>query len=321
MAGKNNQGNFHQLFYCMNIISQFPRESSNGSFKRQKSIFRSIIDEEGQYKQEKGRYHLYLSYACPWAHRTLIVRELKELDAVVSVSFVNPIRDDKGWCFESENNQYIDPLNGFSYLMEAYKIMDSKYDMRVTVPVLWDKQTEQIVNNESSDIIIMLNNDFNQYTNSKLDLYPEGMRIEIDEINQYIYTNINNGVYKCGFAANQEVYEGEVANLFNALDKIELRLAGRTYLVGDRLSLADIRLFVTLIRFDAVYFNHFKTNRQHIYEYTNLWNFVKLLYNNDQIKPTVKFDEIKDHYFKTHPSINPSGIVPVGPNIEKLLST
>ena len=305
----------------MNIISQFPRESSNGSFKRQKSIFRSIIDEESQYKPEKGRYHLYLSYACPWAHRTLIVRELKELDAVVSVSFVNPIRDDKGWCFESENNQYIDPLNGFSYLMEAYNIMDSKYDMRVTVPVLWDKQTEQIVNNESSDIIIMLNNDFNQYTNSKLDLYPEGMRIEIDEINQYIYTNINNGVYKCGFAANQEVYEGEVANLFNALDKIELRLAGRTYLVGDRLSLADIRLFVTLIRFDAVYFNHFKTNRQHIYEYTNLWNFVKLLYNNDQIKPTVKFDEIKDHYFKTHPSINPSGIVPVGPNIEKLLST
>lgn len=305
----------------MNIISQFPRESSNGSFKRQKSIFRSIIDEEGQYKQEKGRYHLYLSYACPWAHRTLIVRELKELDAVVSVSFVNPIRDDKGWCFESENNQYIDPLNGFSYLMEAYNIMDSKYDMRVTVPVLWDKQTKQIVNNESSDIIIMLNSKFNQHTDSKLNLYPEGMRIEIDEINLYIYTNINNGVYKCGFAANQEVYEGEVANLFNALDKIELRLAGRTYLVGDRLSLADIRLFVTLIRFDAVYFNHFKTNRQHIYEYTNLWNFVKLLYNNDQIKPTVKFDEIKDHYFKTHPSINPSGIVPVGPNIEKLLST
>ena len=305
----------------MNIISQFPRESSNGSFKRQKSIFRSIIDEEGQYKQEKGRYHLYLSYACPWAHRTLIVRELKELDAVVSVSFVNPIRDDKGWCFESENNQYIDPLNGFSYLMEAYKIMDSKYDMRVTVPVLWDKQTKQIVNNESSDIIIMLNSKFNQYTDSKLNLYPEELKIEIDELNQYIYSNINNGVYKCGFAANQEVYEGEVANLFNALDKIELRLAGRTYLVGDRLSLADIRLFVTLIRFDAVYFNHFKTNRQHIYEYTNLWNFVKLLYNNDQIKPTVKFDEIKDHYFKTHPSINPSGIVPVGPNIEKLLST
>ena len=305
----------------MNIISQFPRESSNGSFKRQKSIFRSIIDEESQYKPEKGRYHLYLSYACPWAHRTLIVRELKGLDAVVSVSFVNPIRDDKGWCFESKNNPYIDPLNGFSYLMEAYNIMDSKYDMRVTVPVLWDKQTKQIVNNESSDIIIMLNSKFNQYTDSKLNLYPEGMRIEIDELNQYIYSNINNGVYKCGFAANQEVYEGEVANLFNALDKIELRLAGRTYLVGDRLSLADIRLFVTLIRFDAVYFNHFKTNRQHIYEYTNLWNFVKLLYNNDQIKPTVKFDEIKDHYFKTHPSINPSGIVPVGPNIEKLLST
>ena len=305
----------------MNIISQFPRESSNGSFKRQKSIFRSIIDEESQYKPEKGRYHLYLSYACPWAHRTLIVRELKELDAVVSVSFVNPIRDDKGWCFESENNQYIDPLNGFSYLMEAYNIMDSKYDMRVTVPVLWDKQTKQIVNNESSDIIIMLNSKFNQYTDSKLNLYPEGMRIEIDEINQYIYTNINNGVYKCGFASSQKVYDSEVDNLFTALNKIELRLKDRKYLVGDSITLSDIRLFVTLIRFDVVYFNHFKTNRQHIYEYTNLWNFVKLLYNNEQIKSTVKFDEIKDHYFKTHPSINPSGIVPVGPNIEKLLST
>ena len=305
----------------MNIISQFPRESSNGSFKRQKSIFRSIIDEESQYKPEKGRYHLYLSYACPWAHRTLIVRELKGLDAVVSVSFVNPIRDDKGWCFESKNNQYIDPLNGFSYLMEAYNIMDSKYDMRVTVPVLWDKQTKQIVNNESSDIIIMLNSKFNQYTDSKLNLYPEGMRIEIDEINQYIYTNINNGVYKCGFASSQKVYDSEVDNLFTALNKIELRLKDRKYLVGDSITLSDIRLFVTLIRFDVVYFNHFKTNRQHIYEYTNLWNFVKLLYNNEQIKPTVKFDEIKDHYFKTHPSINPSGIVPVGPNIEKLLST
>jgi len=237
------------------------------------------------------------------------------------VSFVNPIRDDKGWCFESENNQYIDSLNGFNYLMDAYKIMDSKYDMRVTVPVLWDKQTKQIINNKSSDIIIMLNSKFNQYTYSKLNLYPEKLKIEIDELNQYIYSNINNGVYKCGFATDQEVYEGEVANLFNALDKIELRLEGRTYLAGDRLSLADIRLFVTLIRFDAVYFNHFKTNRQHIYEYTNLWSFVKLLYNNEQIKPTVKFDEIKDNYFKTHPSINPSGIVPVAPNIEKLLST
>jgi putative glutathione S-transferase len=167
----------------------------------------------------------------------------------------------------------------------------------------------------------MLNSKFNQYTDSKLNLYPEGMRIEIDEINQYIYTNINNGVYKCGFASSQKVYDSEVDNLFTALNKIELRLKDRKYLVGDSITLSDIRLFVTLIRFDVVYFNHFKTNRQHIYEYTNLWNFVKLLYNNEQIKPTVKFDEIKDHYFKTHPSINPSGIVPVGPNIEKLLST
>ena len=198
--------------------------------------------------------------------------------------------------------------------------MDTEYNMRVTVPVLWDKQTKQIVNNESSDIIIMLNSQFNKYTNSKLNLYPEEYKIEIDELNQYIYSNINNGVYKCGFATIQKVYESEVANLFNALDKIELSLEGKTYLVGAKLTLADIRLFVTLIRFDAVYFNHFKTNRQHIYEYTNLWNFVKLLYNNEKVRPTVKFDEIKDHYFKTHPFINPSGIVPVGPSIiERLI--
>lgn len=301
------------------IITQFPQETFRGEFKRQKSVFRELISADSIYKPEKERYHLYLSHACPWAHRTLIVIALKSLEAVVSTSFVNPIRDDRGWRFETHNSQYTDPLNGFNYLLEAYKTMDSEYAMRVTVPVLWDKQTKQIVNNESSDIIIMLNSKFNQYTDSKLNLYPEELKIEIDELNQYIYSNINNGVYKCGFAANQEVYESEVANLFNALDKIELRLAGRTYLVGDRLSLADIRLFVTLIRFDAVYFNHFKTNRQHIYEYVNLWNFVKLLYNNEQIKPTVKFDEIKDHYFKTHPFINPSGIVPVGPNIEARL--
>ena len=305
----------------MNNTSQFPRESTNGAFKRQKSIFRELISSESIYTPDKERYHLYLSYACPWAHRTLIVIALKNLESIISTSFVHPVRDEKGWRFESNNTQYFDEINGFSYLMEAYKIMDSQYDMRVTVPILWDKQTEQIVNNESSDIIIMLNNEFNQFTNSKLDLYPEEMRTEIDEINQYIYTNINNGVYKCGFATSQKVYDSEVDNLFTALNKIELRLKDRRYLVGDSITLSDIRLFVTLIRFDAVYFNHFKTNHQHIYEYKNLWSFVKLIYHHDKIRPTIKFNEIKDHYFKTHPSINPSRIVPVGPNIEKLLST
>ena len=302
------------------MITQFPKEAYNGAFKRQNSIFREIINENSKYIPEMERYHLYLSYACPWAHRTLIVIALKQLESVVSTSFVHPIRDKKGWRFESQNSQYYDTINGFSYLMEAYKIMDSQYDMRVTVPVLWDKHTKQIVNNESSDIIIMLNNEFNQFTNSKLDLYPEEMRTEIDEINQYIYTNINNGVYKCGFASSQKVYDSEVDNLFTAIKKIELRLKDRKYLVGDSITLSDIRLFVTLIRFDAVYFNHFKTNHQHIYEYKNLWSFVKLIYHHDKIRPTIKFNEIKDHYFKTHPSINPSGIVPVGPNIEKLLS-
>ena len=301
-------------------IIQFPKETSNGAFKRQKSVFREFIQEDSKYIPEKERYHLYLSYACPWAHRTLIVIALKELESVISTSFVDPIRSNKGWKFGSNNSRYYDSINEFNYLMEAYKIMDTEYNMRVTVPVLWDKQTKQIVNNESSDIIIMLNSQFNKYTNSKLNLYPEEHKIEIDELNQYIYSNINNGVYKCGFATIQKVYESEVANLFNALDKIELSLDGKTYLVGAKLTLADIRLFVTLIRFDAVYFNHFKTNRQHIYEYTNLWNFVKLLYNNEKVRPTVKFDEIKDHYFKTHPFINPSGIVPVGPSIiERLI--
>ena len=304
----------------MNIISQFPRESTNGAFKRQKSIFRELISSDSIYKPEKERYHLYLSYACPWAHRTLIVIALKNLESVISTSFVHPVRDGKGWRFEPNNSQYFDEIIGFSYLMEAFKIMDSQYDMRVTAPVLWDKQTEQIVNNESSDIIIMLNNEFNKFTKSKIDLYPEGMRAEIDEINQYIYTNINNGVYKCGFATSQKIYDSEVDNLFTALNKIELRLKDRKYLVGDSITLSDIRLFVTLIRFDAVYFNHFKTNHKHIYEYKNLWRFVKLIYNHDKIRHTVKFNEIKDHYFKTHPSINPSGIVPVGPNIEELLS-
>ena len=302
-----------------NSIIQFPKETSNGDFKRQKSVFREFIQEDSKYIPEKERYHLYLSYACPWAHRTLIVIALKELESVISMSFVDPVRNDKGWKFGSNNSRYYDPINEFNYLMEAYKIMDTEYNMRVTVPVLWDKQTKQIVNNESSDIIIMLNSQLNKYTNSKLNLYPEEHKIEIDELNQYIYSNINNGVYKCGFATNQKVYESEVANLFNALDKIELSLEGKTYLVGAKLTLADIRLFVTLIRFDAVYFNHFKTNRQHIYEYTNLWNFVKLLYNNEKVRPTVKFDEIKDHYFKTHPFINPSGIVPVGPSIVERL--
>ena len=302
-------------------MSQFPMEASKGAFKRQKSVFRSMINEESQFKPEKGRYHLYLSYACPWAHRTLIVRALKELESTVSVSFVNPVRDEKGWHFESENNQYSDPINGFRYLRETYKVMDPEFDLRVTVPVLWDIETSQIVNNESSEIIIMLNDKFNQFTHAKLNLYPNERRTEIDEMNQFIYSNINNGVYKCGFASTQSVYEAEVINLFKALDKIELHLKRKKYLIGDSITLADIRLFVTLIRFDVVYYNHFKTNHQHIYEYEHLWSFVKRLFNHEKIKPTVKLNEIKDHYFKTHPFINPSGIVPVGPNIEKYLSS
>ncbi|MCH7613521.1 MAG: glutathione S-transferase C-terminal domain-containing protein [Candidatus Marinimicrobia bacterium] len=300
--------------------TQFPKETFSGAFKRQKSIFQEQVEAGSQFEPETGRYHLYLSYACPWAHRTLIVRAIKNLEDVISVSFVDPIRDEKGWRFSSEGSPYFDPVNGFNYLSEAYRIMDPNYNMRVTVPVLWDKYTKQIVNNESSDIIVMLNDVFNDFTNSNLDLYPTALKSEIDEVNDYIYTKINNGVYKCGFAADQSIYDREVTHLFGALDSINDRLKEKTYLVNDTLTLADIRLFVTLIRFDVVYYTHFKTSKKHIYEYEHLWRFTKNLYHMKKIKPTVKFDEIKNHYFKTHPHINPSGIVPAGPYIIPLLN-
>ncbi len=249
----------------------------------------------------------------------LILLQLKHLESIISVSFVHPVRDEKGWRFDSNQSKYKDQINGFNFLSEAYKMMDLKYNLRVTVPVLWDKKSKKIVNNESSDIIIMLNNNFNEFTESKLDFYPFKIRNEIDKVNKYIYDNINNGVYKCGFATSQKVYNIEVYKLFNALNEIDLRLEGKKFIVGDSLTLSDIRLFVTLIRFDIVYFNHFKTNLKHIYDYKNLWQFVKMLYNHNEIKSTTKFEEIKDHYFKTHPYINPSGIVPIGPNIEDML--
>lgn len=295
--------------------AQFPKETVTGVFKRQESIFRQWIEPGSKYEAAPDRYHLYISYACPWAHRTLITRALKELEDIISISSVDPVRDERGWRFSPKDGPYYDSLNGFSYLSEAYKITDPHYDMRVTVPVFWDKHTGQIMNNESADIIIMLNDDFNEFTDSTLDLYPSELRHEIDEINGLIYTHINNGVYKCGFATDQQVYEKEVENLFNALDRMNERLDKATYLVKNRLTLADIRLFVTLIRFDAVYYNHFKTNKKHIYEYEYLWKFVRKLYQNEKIKPTVRFEEIKDHYFKTHPHINPTRIVPSGPDI------
>ena len=295
--------------------AQFPRETVTGTFNRQESSFRKWIEHGTEFEPAPNRYHLYLSYACPWAHRTLITRALKNLEDVISASFVDPVRDDKGWRFSTEGSPYFDCVNGFNHLSEAYKSTNSNYDKRVSVPVLWDKETGQIVNNESSDIIIMLNDAFSSYTNSDLDLYPEELKHEIDELNDFIYTHINNGVYKCGFTTDQNVYESEFNKLFNALDRIDERLSGKIYLVQDKLTLADIRLFPTLIRFDVVYYNHFKTNKKHIYEYENLRQFLKNLYHREKIKPTVKFDEIKDHYFKTHQYINPTRIVPSGPDI------
>ena len=207
----------------------------------------------------------------------------------MSKSFVNPIRDKSGWKFGKKDSPYFDYINEFKYLLEAYKLMDSNYDMRVTVPVLWDKKTNKIVNNESLDILIMLNDEFFDFDNSDIDLYPINFRNEIDEVNKYIYKNINNGVYKCGFAIKQEIYDFEVNNLFIALDVIDKKLSKQKYLVGDTLTLSDIRLFATLIRFDLVYYNHFKTNIKHIYEYEHLWSYVKSIYHLEDINRTINF--------------------------------
>ena len=299
---------------------QFPKETIDGSFNRQNSIFRNEINPGKPFSPEPDRYHLYLSYACPWAHRTLIVLQLKGLGSCISHSFVDPIRDERGWRFDQKNTKYNDPINQFSFLSEVYKKTDPDYSIRVTVPVLWDKQDSVIVNNESSDIIVYLNNEFNEYAKIDIDLYPDVLKADIDKLNDYIYHTINNGVYKCGFATSQTVYEREVESLFKALDTVEQLLKNNPYLIGESITLADIRLFTTLIRFDAVYYGHFKTNKKHIYEFENLWQLVKTLYTMPEIGPTVKFDEIKAHYYVTHETINPTGVVPVGPNIQEILA-
>tara|TARA_B100001750_G_C15441915_1_gene564058 strand:+ start:84 stop:1025 length:942 start_codon:yes stop_codon:yes gene_type:complete len=299
---------------------QFPKETIDGSFNRQNSIFRNEISPGKPFSPEPDRYHLYLSYACPWAHRTLIVLQLKGLGSCISHSFVDPIRDERGWRFDQKNTKYNDPINQFSFLSEVYKKTDPDYSIRVTVPVLWDKQDSVIVNNESSDIIVYLNNEFNEYAKIDIDLYPDVLKADIDKLNDYIYHTINNGVYKCGFATSQIVYEREVESLFKALDTVDQLLKNNPYLIGESITLADIRLFTTLIRFDAVYYGHFKTNKKHIYEFENLWQLVKTLYAMPEIGPTVKFDEIKSHYYVTHETINPTGVVPVGPNIQEKLT-
>lgn len=285
---------------------------TGGQFVREQSRFRHWVRADGgAFRAEPGRYHLFVSLACPWAHRTLIFRKLKKLEDIVSFSAVDPWMRAQGWEFDTP-----DPLTGKRYLRDIYLLADFHYSGRVTVPVLWDKHTRTIVSNESADIIRMLNREFDAYTDARADYYPDALRDEIDAINDFVYTEINNGVYRCGFASRQEVYEQNFDRLFDALDEIEARLGRQRYLVADRLTEADWRLFTTLLRFDAVYYSHFKCNRNRIDEYPNLSNYLRELYQVPGVAETVDMDQIKRHYYASHTHLNPTGIVPKGPRLD-----
>ena len=289
-------------------------KSEGGKFLRQEDQFRSWIDNNGSSKfpATSGHYHLYVSLACPWAHRTIIVWRLKKLEDVIGMTVVDPIRDERGWVFADR----MDPISGFEYLSQAYVATDPDYEARVTVPVLWDSKTRQIVSNCDDDIMRMLNSQFDDFTDSKLDLYPVELRTEIDEVNDLIYSNVNDGVYRSGFATTQKAYEEAVQKLFKTLDLLEIRLSGHRYLIGNRLTEADWRLFPTLIRFDAVYHGHFKCNLKRIIDYPNLYGYMCDLYYHEDIAETVDFDHIKRHYYMTHPEINPTRVVPIGPDLK-----
>ena len=295
---------------------QFPNEqSAAGEFKRQADAFRDRVTADGSsgYPAATGRYHLYVSWACPWAHRTIIVRKLKKLEQVIGMTVVDPIRDERGWAFHEGPGHSLDPINGFHFLREAYHATDPSYRGRVTVPVLWDTVTKRIVTNSDDDLLRMFNSEFNEFTTSTIDLYPNGLRKDIDALNEFIYENVNDGVYRAGFATSQRVYEKAVLRLFDALDQLENQLADHRYLFGPRFVETDWRLFVTLIRFDAVYHGHFKCNIRRIIDYPNLFGYLKDLYQTDGIAETVNLDHIKRHYYITHNDINPTRIVPVGP--------
>jgi len=284
--------------------------SKDGKFHRAQSQFRCRIGDEC-FPVEANRYHLYVSLACPWAHRTLIFRKLKGLEEIIPVTVVHPHMLDQGWQFGEP-----EPLYGFTHAHQLYSKADAHYSGRVTVPILWDKKGQAIVCNESAEMIRIFNSAFNALTGNCDDYYPAEMRAEIDEINTFIYDNINNGVYKCGFATTQEAYEGAFDNLFAALDTVESRLADQRYLVGNHLTEADWRLFTTLIRFDAVYVGHFKCNRNRIADMPNLWGYLRDLYQQPGIAETVNFEHIKQHYYYSHESINPTRIVPKGPELD-----
>ena len=299
------------------------KEIDEGEFKRMESTFRSWVTADGSagssgiagFNAEPDRYHLYVSDACPWAHRTVIFRKLKQLENIIGLSIVEADMLDQGWTF-AEQGKYVDHLHNFKFMHEVYTKANKEFTGQITVPVLWDKKLKTIVNNESSEIIRMLNTAFNEFTDVKTDYYPEDLRREIDAVNQPIYDNINNGVYRCGFATTQDAYEHAFNRLFNELDNVENKLDKQRYLLGEQITEADWRLFTTLIRFDAVYVGHFKCNLRRIGDYPNLSNYVRELYQIPGIAETVDFNYIKRHYYYSHTSVNPTQIIPKGPALD-----
>lgn len=299
----------------------YDTKSTGGKFVRQDAQFRHWVTPSGEpgpsgaggFAAEPGRYHLYVSLACPWAHRTLIFRQLKGLQDIVSVSVVNAYMGDSGWTFDPAPGVVPDTVNHVSCLHELYTLAQANYSGRVTVPVLWDKQQQTIVSNESSEIIRMFNSAFDQVGATAGDFYPQALRADIDAMNARVYASVNNGVYRAGFATTQAAYEEAVVELFDMLETLETRLQGQRYLVADTLTEADWRLFTTLIRFDAVYVGHFKCNLKRIADYPALSEYVKRLYHHPGVAQTVNFDHIKSHYYASHTTINPTGIVPKGP--------
>ncbi len=301
--------------------AQFIAETdATGAFVRQPNAFRERITADGSsgYKAERGRYHLYVSLACPWAHRAIIVRKLKKLEDVISLAVVDPIRDERGWAFRDGPGHSRDPVNGFAFLSEASLATDPNFRGRYTVPVVWDRLTRRIVTNHYPEITIQLETEFEAFADTRIDLYPADLRPEIDAINALIYRPINNGVYQAGFATTQHAYEEAFDALFQTLDELEKRLARQRYLVGGQLTEADIRLFTTLVRFDVVYYSHFKCNLRRLVDYPNLWGYARDLYQRPGFGETVNFDHIKRHYYVTHDRINPTRIVPKGPAIDWL---
>ena len=292
---------------------EVPKEGGTGEFVRASSQFRDRITADGSsgFKAAAGRYHLFVARACPWCHRTMIMRVLKRLEGIISISYVEPDMLDQGWRFARP-----DALTGARFVYELYQQADPLFSGRATVPVLWDKESNCVINNESSDIIRMFNSEFDEIAHELTDYYPEALAAEIDEVNARVYDTVNNGVYRAGFATSQSAYDSAVRDVFSTLDWIEQRLQGQRYLVGDLLTEADWRLFPTLVRFDAVYYGHFKCNLRHLYEYPALWGYTRDLYQTPGIAATVAIEEYKAHYYGSHRKLNPTGIIPMGPQLD-----